>query len=104
MKSKTINELVNAVMHYQRTGKHKQVKLRYDPETRTEFSFSSWKHERDHDSVRAILPEDIIMSGEGHFYVVGKDNRPSIPFSELFTTDPFLKLVILLFCSFKKCY
>ena len=69
------NELVNAVIHYQRTGKHKQVKLRYDPETRTEFNFSSWKHERDHDSVRAILPEDIIMSGEGHFYVDGKDNR-----------------------------
>ena len=75
MKSKTINELVNAVMHYQKTGKHKQVNLKYNPENRTEFNFSKWKHERDHDSVRAILPEDIIMSGSGNFYVVGKDNR-----------------------------
>jgi len=75
MKTTTINRLVNAVKHYQRTGKHKQVNIRYNPENRTEFKFSVWKHERDHDSVRAILPEDIIMSGEGHFYVVGKDNR-----------------------------
>ena len=75
MKTTTINRLVNAVKHYQRTGKHKQVNIRYNPENRTEFKFSAWKHERDHDSVRAILPEDIIMSGEGHFYVLGKDNR-----------------------------
>lgn len=75
MKSNTINKLVDAVKHYQRTGNHKQVHIRYNPENRTEFIFSMWKHERDHDSVRAILPEDIVMSGDGHFYVVGKDNR-----------------------------
>lgn len=75
MKSNTINKLVDAVKHYQRTGNHKQVNIRYNPENRTEFTFSMWKHERDHDSVRAILPEDIVMSGDGHFYVVGKDNR-----------------------------
>jgi hypothetical protein len=75
MKHQTINALVNAVKHYQRTGEHKQVNLRYNPESRTEFNFSAWKHERDHDSIRAILPEDIIMSTNGNFYVVGKDNR-----------------------------
>ena len=75
MKTTTINKLIEAIMHYQKTGKHKQVSLRYNPENRTEFEFSSWKHERDHDSVRAILPEDIIVSGEGNYYVVGLDNR-----------------------------
>ena len=75
MKHKTINALVNAVKHYQKTGKHKQVNLKYNPESRTEFDFSEWKHERDHDSVRAILPADIIMSTDGNFFVVGMDNR-----------------------------
>ena len=75
MKHKTINKLVNAVKHYQKTGKHKQVSLKYNPENRTKFDFSAWKHERDHESIRAILPEDIIMSSDGKFYVVGKDNR-----------------------------
>ena len=75
MKTTTINRLIEAIMHYQKTGKHKQVNLRYNPESRTEFEFSSWKHERDHDSVRAILPEDIIVSGDGNYYVVGLDNR-----------------------------
>ena len=75
MKTTTINRLIEAIMHYQKTGKHKQVSLRYNPENRTEFEFSSWKHERDHDSVRAILPEDIIVSGDGNYYVVGLDNR-----------------------------
>ena len=28
--------------------------------------------------------------------LVGKENRPSIPFNDLFTTDPFLKLIILI--------
>ena len=28
--------------------------------------------------------------------LVGKENRPSIPFSDLLTTDPFLKLIILI--------
>ena len=75
MKTTTINKLIEAIMHYHATGKHKQVSLSYNPENRTEFEFSSWKHERDHDSVRAILPEDIIVSGEGNYYVVGLDNR-----------------------------
>ena len=75
MKTTTINRLIEAIMHYQKTGKHKQVNLRYNPENRTEFEFSSWKHERDHDSVRAILPEDIIVSADGNYYVVGLDNR-----------------------------
>ena len=62
MNTKTINELIGAIMHYQKTGKHKQVNLKYNPKKRTEFKFSEWKHERDHHSVRAILPEDIIVS------------------------------------------
>ena len=70
-----INKLINAIKHYEKTGKHKQVSFRYDPETRTEYNFRSWKHDRDKDSVRAILPEDIIMSQEGNLYVVGFDNR-----------------------------
>ena len=65
----------NAAQHYRDTGKHKQVSFRYNPEERTQFEFSSWKHERDHDSVRAILPEDIVVSGDGNYYVVGLDNR-----------------------------
>ena len=75
MKTTTINRLIEAIMHYHATGKHKQVSLRYNPENRTEFEFSSWKHERDDHSVRAILPEDIIVSGDGNYYVVGLDNR-----------------------------
>ena len=76
MKSTTeINLLMDAVKHYQRTGKHKQVSIRYNPENRTQFSFDSWKHDKDSESVRQILPEDIRMSSAGKFYVVGKDNR-----------------------------
>ena len=78
MKSKlnhTLENVVKAVAHYQATGKHKQVKFRYDPLNRTEFNFKGWKHERDADAVRSILPEDIMMSSEGNMYVVGKDNR-----------------------------
>lgn len=74
-KSEIINKLIDAIMHYEKTGKHKQVKFQYNPETRTEFKFGSWKHEHDHYAKRAILPEDIIMSGDGNFYVVGYDNR-----------------------------
>ena len=59
MKSKTANQLVEAVMHYQKTGNHKQVVINYNPAKRTEYEFGSWKHERDHHSPRAILPEDI---------------------------------------------
>ena len=47
-----INKLVNAIKHYEKTGKHRQVKFQYNPETRTQYDFKSWKHERDHDSVR----------------------------------------------------
>ena len=78
MKSKlnhTLENVVKAVAHYQATGKHKQVSFRYDPEVRTNFDFKGWKHERDADAVRSILPEDIMMSADGNMYVVGVDNR-----------------------------
>ncbi len=65
----------NAAQHYRDTGKHQQVSFRYNPEERTQFEFSSWKHERDHDSVRKILVEDIKSSADGNIYVVGVDNR-----------------------------
>jgi hypothetical protein len=70
-----INRLMDAVKHYQKTGKHKQVSIQYNPANRTQFDFASWKHSSDSDSVRKILPEDIRMSEAGKFYVVGKDNR-----------------------------
>ena len=66
---------MDAVKHYQKTGKHKQVSIRYNPANRTQFDFTSRKHSSDSESVRNILPEDIRMSSEGNFYVVGKDNR-----------------------------
>ena len=75
MKSKlntTLESVVKAVAHYHKTGKHRQVSFRYDPEVRTEYSFKSWRHERDADSIRSILPEDIMVSSEGNMYVVGK--------------------------------
>ena len=75
MKSRTANQLVEAVMHYQKTGNHKQVVINYNPAKRTEYDFSSWKHERDHHSPRAILPEDIVVSKDGNMLVVGYDNR-----------------------------
>ena len=78
MKSKmnsTLENVVKAVAHYQATGKHKQVSFRYNPEVRTTFDFSAWKHEHDSDAMRSILPEDIMMSDTGNMYVVGKDNR-----------------------------
>ena len=68
-------QLLDAVMHYQKTGNHKQVVINYNPENRTTFDFKGWKHERDHTSPRAILPEDIVVSGAGHMLVVGRDNR-----------------------------
>ena len=74
-KTTQINKLMDAVKHYQKTGKHKQVSIRYNPANRTQFDFTSWKHSSDSESVRNILPEDIRMSSEGNFYVVGKDNR-----------------------------
>ena len=66
---------MDAVKHYQKTGQHKQVSIRYNPANRTQFKFNSWKHAGGSESVRKILPEDIRMSSEGKFYVVGKDNR-----------------------------
>jgi hypothetical protein len=74
-RNQQINLLMDAVKHYQRTGKHKQVSIRYNPVNRTQFEFNSWKHDRDSESVRNILPEDIHISSAGKFYVVGKDNR-----------------------------
>jgi len=69
------DQVYHAAEYYQRTGKHKQVSFRYNPEQRTEFDFSAWKHERDHDSVRKILVEDVKVSSEGMVYAVGVDNR-----------------------------
>lgn len=74
-RNQQINLLMDAVKHYQKTGKHKQVSIRYNPVNRTQFEFNSWKHDRDSESVRNILPEDIHISSAGKFYVVGKDNR-----------------------------
>ena len=74
-RTEIVNKLIEAIMHFEKTGQHREVKFRYNPETRTDLNFKSWKQDRDHDSVRSILPEDIIMSQEGNFYVVGFDNR-----------------------------
>ena len=74
-RNQQINLLMDAVKHYQKTGKHKQVSIRYNPVNRTKFEFESWKHDKDSQSVRQILPEDIRMSQAGNFYVVGRDNR-----------------------------
>ena len=84
MESKTANRLVEAVMHYQKTGNHKQVIINYNPENRTNYDFKGWKHERDHKSPRAILPEDIVVSAAGHTLVVGRDNRYNL---KQFTTQ-----------------
>ena len=73
--TKQTQELLDAVMHYQKTGKHKQVSIRYNPVNRTQFDFTSRKHDKDSKSVRQILPEDIRMSSAGKFYVIGIDNR-----------------------------
>ncbi len=74
-RNQQINLLMDAVKHYQKTGQHKQVSIRYNPENRTQFNFASWKHSSDSDSVRKILPEDIHISSAGKFYITGKDNR-----------------------------
>jgi hypothetical protein len=74
-RTEQINKLMDAVKHYQKTGQHKMVSIRYNPLNRTQFDFASWKHSSDGESVRKILPEDMRMSDEGNFYVVGKDNR-----------------------------
>ena len=41
-RTEQINALMDAVKHYQKTGKHKQVSIRYNPENRTQFEFNSW--------------------------------------------------------------
>ena len=74
-RSKTFDKIFSAAMFFDRTGKHKQVTFRYNPESRTEFDFGSWKHDRDSDSMRSILVEDIRISTDGNCYVVGYDNR-----------------------------
>jgi len=74
-KTEIFDRCFSAAQHYRDTGKHKQVNFRYNPEVRTEFDFSSWKHERDHDSVRSILVEDIRLSADGNVYIMGIDNR-----------------------------
>ena len=74
-KIEVINKLINAIKHYEKTGQHKEVRFRYDPEERTQFNFSEWKHDRDRDSVRRVVPEDLIMSRDGNLYVVGFDLR-----------------------------
>ena len=77
MKAKTaiFEKCFKAAQHYQATGKHKQVSFRYDPEVRTPYEFSAWKHEHDHESVRSILAEDIRLSSNGDVYMSGIDNR-----------------------------
>ena len=73
--NQTLEKMVDAIAFYHDTGKHRQVNFRYDPLVRTEFDFKGWKHEREADAVRSILPEDIMVSSEGNMYVIGKDNR-----------------------------
>ncbi len=77
MESRTnvFDKVYRAAEHYQTTGNHKQVSFRYNPEVRTEFEFSAWKHSRDHDSVRKVLVEDVKVSSDGMGYAVGVDNR-----------------------------
>ena len=74
-RTEIFDRVYKAAEHYQRTGRHKQVSFRYNPEARTEFDFSQWKHSRDHDSVRKILVEDVKVSSDGMVYAIGVDNR-----------------------------
>ena len=75
MRTEIFERVFKAAEHYQATGNHKQVSFRYNPEVRTEFDFATWKHDRDSDSVRNILVEDVRVSSEGMVYAVGVDNR-----------------------------
>lgn len=75
MRTEVFDKVYKAAEKYQRTGKHSQVSFRYNPEQRTAFDFSTWKHERDSDSVRNILVEDVRVSSEGMVYAIGIDNR-----------------------------
>ena len=74
-RTEIFDKVYKAAEHFQRTGKHKQVSFRYNPEVRTEFDFTSWKHDSDSDSVRKILVEDVRVSSEGMVYAIGVDNR-----------------------------
>tara|TARA_R110000751_G_scaffold55804_8_gene119634 strand:- start:3654 stop:3962 length:309 start_codon:yes stop_codon:yes gene_type:complete len=74
-RTEVFDKVYKAAEHFQRTGKHKQVSFRYNPEVRTGFDFSTWKHESDSDSVRKILVEDVRVSSEGMVYATGVDNR-----------------------------
>ena len=75
IRTEIFDKVYKAAEHYQRTGKHKQVSFRYNPENRTNFEFSKWKHSRDHDSVRKILVEDVKVSSDGMVFAIGVDNR-----------------------------
>ena len=75
MRTEIFERVFKAAEHFQSTGNHKQVSFRYNPEVRTEFDFATWKHDRDSDSVRTILIEDVRVSSEGMVYAVGVDNR-----------------------------
>jgi hypothetical protein len=70
-----LKTIVEAINHYNKTGKHKQVVFRYKAEKRTPFDFSSWKHDSQEDSPRMILPEELYVSGSGDILVRGYENR-----------------------------
>jgi len=70
-----LKTIVEAINHYNTTGKHKQVVFRYKAEQRTPFDFSSWKHDSQEDSPRMILPEELYVSGCGDILVRGYENR-----------------------------
>ena len=70
-----LKTIVEAINHYNTTGKHKQVVFRYKAEQRTPFDFSSWKHDSQEDSPRMILPEELYVSGSGDVLVRGYENR-----------------------------
>ena len=74
-RTEIFDQVYKAAEFFQRTGKHKQVSFRYNPEVRTEFNFSAWKHDRDSDSVRKVLVEDVKVSSDGMVYAIGVDNR-----------------------------
>ena len=70
-----LKNIVEAINHYNKTGKHKQVVFRYKAENRTPFAFSSWKHDSQEDSPRMLLPEELYVSGSGDILVRGFENR-----------------------------
>ena len=70
-RTEIFDQVYKAAEFFQRTGKHKQVSFRYNPEVRTEFNFSAWKHDRDSDSVRKVLVADVKVSSDGMVYAIG---------------------------------